>query len=115
MKVLLDENLTPKLVDRLPPHDVQTTVYAGFGGLENGDLLRAAEAAGFEVFLTGDQNLAQQQKEKKLSVKIAVLTLTAHDWKVIRDDLAVIAEAITLAEPGTFKVVECGRFSRKKP
>jgi len=34
---------------------VQSARYAGFGGLKNGELLDAAEAAGFDVLLTVDQ------------------------------------------------------------
>jgi hypothetical protein len=35
--------------------------YAGLAGLKNGELLTAAETAGFEVFLTVDQGIEYQQ------------------------------------------------------
>ena len=39
----------------------QTARYAGLTGLENGELLAAAEKAGFELFLTVDQGIEYQQ------------------------------------------------------
>ncbi len=38
-------------------HDTATVAYPGWGGLKNGDLLKTAEKAGFEVFVTGDRAL----------------------------------------------------------
>ena len=42
MKLLLDECVVHDLKRDLAAHDVSTVVEAGFGGLENGQLLRAA-------------------------------------------------------------------------
>jgi hypothetical protein len=39
---------------------VRTTAQEQWDRLENGDLLTAAEQAGFEVFLTTDKNLRHQ-------------------------------------------------------
>ena len=52
MKILLDECVPQRLRNHLPGHECQSARYAGFGGLENGDLLTAAEAAKFDVLLT---------------------------------------------------------------
>ena len=51
MKVLIDECLPHKLRLHLAKHEAVTAVYAGFGGLKNGELLDAAEAAGFDVVI----------------------------------------------------------------
>ncbi len=59
--VLLDENLHRRLADELPAHDVTTVAAAGWAGIRNGELLRRAENADFEVFVTGDRNLEYQQ------------------------------------------------------
>ena len=51
MKVLLDV-CTPVQVRRaLAGHEVHTAVKMGWGELENGDLLREAEAAGFYLLI----------------------------------------------------------------
>ena len=60
MKVLLDENLPHRLRNHLGSHDVFTVRYQGWSGLKNGELLRAAENDGFDVFLTGDQTLSYE-------------------------------------------------------
>ena len=65
MRVLLDEDLPHKLRQNLPGHDVSTVSYMGWSGLKNGELLKAAEVAGFEIFLTGDQKLSYQQNLKE--------------------------------------------------
>ena len=61
MKVLLDENLAHRLRKNLGTHEVFTVTYKGWAGLKNSELLRTAEQDGIEVFLTGDQTLANEQ------------------------------------------------------
>jgi hypothetical protein len=59
--VLLDENLHRKLTRELPGHSVSTVAAEGWRSVLNGELLRRAEAAGFDVFVTADRNLEYQQ------------------------------------------------------
>ncbi len=61
MKVLLDENLDHRLRKHLGSHDVITASFRGWGGLENGKLLEAAEGDGFEVLVTGDKTFSYEQ------------------------------------------------------
>jgi predicted nuclease of predicted toxin-antitoxin system len=61
VRVLLDEQLPRQLAQALPGHEVRTVQQQGWAGLGNGELLRRAAEAGFEVFLTADQNLEFQQ------------------------------------------------------
>ena len=55
MKLLLDECVVRDLKRDLTGHEVSTVVEAGFGGLENGQLLRAA-AGKYDVLITVDRN-----------------------------------------------------------
>jgi hypothetical protein len=48
VKVLLDENLDRALRKLLGPHEVVTVTYTGWGGIQNGALLRVAEESGFD-------------------------------------------------------------------
>src|SRR5206468_9834482 len=57
----------------LPSHEVWTPVKMGWGELENGTLLKPAEAAGFEVLIICDKNLRHQQN--LTGRKIAILEL----------------------------------------
>ena len=61
LRVLLDECVDEQLRHHLPGHECQTARYAGFAGLENGDLLKRAEAAKFDVLLTVDRGFEYQQ------------------------------------------------------
>ncbi len=61
MKVLLDVCTPVQVRQALLAHDVHTAVRMGWGELENGDLLRAAEAAGFDLLIICDKNLRYQQ------------------------------------------------------
>jgi hypothetical protein len=113
VRVLLDENLDHALRKLLGPHDVSTVTYMGWAGLKNGELLQAAEDDGFAVFLTGDQTLAQEQN--LAGRRLAVVALSAIQLPVIRESLAKVIAAIDSAAPGSFQLVECGIFSRRKP
>jgi Domain of unknown function (DUF5615) len=66
--VLLDEQLPRHLAREIGGHDVSTVQQRGWAGLKNGELLRIAADAGFEVFVTADRNL-QFQKRPSFSLK----------------------------------------------
>ena len=61
MRILIDECIDERFRNAFPGHDCQTARYAGLAGLQNGDLLAAAEIAKFDVFVTVDQGIAYQQ------------------------------------------------------
>ncbi len=71
--------------------------------LANGDLLRAAEAAGFDVLLTTDKNLPFQQSLK--DCKIAIVVLGNPQWPVARQHVQSIVAAVNAATPGSYVVV----------
>ena len=56
MRVLFDANTPAALSHFLRGHDVVRADELGWQGLENGDLLDAAERAGFDLLLTCDQS-----------------------------------------------------------
>jgi hypothetical protein len=57
MRLLMDECVDERLRHSFPEHDCQTARYAKLAGLKNGELLSAAEAAGFDVLVTVDQSI----------------------------------------------------------
>ena len=110
MGILIDECMDERFRNALPGHDCQTARYAGLAGLKNGELLTAAETAGFEVFLTVDQGIEYQQN--LLTRKLAVIILGAKSNRL--KDLLSLAP-ICLArfkslEPGKVIRVEAPRF-----
>ncbi|MEY4094740.1 MAG: hypothetical protein RLZZ53_1939 [Acidobacteriota bacterium] len=61
MRVLFDQATPVPIREFLIGHTVRTATQEHWDTLRNGDLLTAAEEAGFDVFLTTDQNLQYQQ------------------------------------------------------
>jgi predicted nuclease of predicted toxin-antitoxin system len=111
MKILLDENLDHRLRNHLGPHDVYTASYKGWDGLKNGNLIRVAEDDGFDLLLTGDQTLCNEQN---LSGKrLAIIAMSSVEWRIVKSHLPQIIAAIDNATPGSFQTVDCGTFSRK--
>lgn len=111
MKVLLDENLDHRLRRNLGSHEVFTTSYKGWDGLKNGKLLVAAESDAFEILLSGDQSLYYEQDLSRR--RLAIITLSSVEWRIIKNHLPKIVTAIDNAAPGSFQAVSCGTFSRK--
>ena len=61
MRVLYDRGAPAPLRHALVGHTVETAFELGWATLQNGALIAAAQAEGFEVFLTTDKNLKHQQ------------------------------------------------------
>lgn len=111
MKALLDENVSHRLRNALVGHEVFTVRYLGWSGLKNGELLRTAEAHGFQVFLTGDQTISHEQN--LAGRQLAVIVLTAIEWHLISKSLPAIQAAIDAAVPGSHRKIDVGAFTRK--
>jgi predicted nuclease of predicted toxin-antitoxin system len=61
VKLLFDQNVPRRLAAVLLKHEVTRSAQRGWEELKNGDLVNAAEGAGFECLVTADRNLAYQQ------------------------------------------------------
>ena len=113
MRVLLDADVPAPLRHRLPGHDVTTAQRMGWGLLQNGELLAAAEADGFDLFLTGDKNLSYQQNLE--GRRLAVVVLGTTQWKELRRDTAPIAAAVDRATPGSFEALPAPSLPPRRP
>jgi hypothetical protein len=83
-----------------PVKGTQLSSYSTWSKLENGDLLSAAENAGFQIFVTTDQNLRYQQNLAKR--KIAIVMLLSTSWPKIRKCTDVIKDKIDQMEVGGY-------------
>ena len=72
MRILIDECIDERFRNSFSNHDCQTARYAGLAGLQNGELLTAAETAKFDVFLTVDQGIEYQQNLAGRSIAIII-------------------------------------------
>ena len=103
MKVLLDESVPVQVRTALPTHDVTTVSELGWKGRENGELLDAAEQAGFDVLVVADKNVRYQQNLR--GRKIALVELWTNHRPTLERHFAQIASAVAPVRPGDYVVV----------
>ena len=77
--MLLDECVTRHLKRDFAGHEVHTVEDAGYKGLENGDLLKAAAGA-YEVLVTVDRNFPYQQNLAGLNIAILILAAKRNSY-----------------------------------
>ena len=73
MKILLDERVTKRLKKHLDTFEVFTVRELNLGGTKNGKLMTFCVENNFDIILTIDKNLMDQQNLEKYSVTIVVL------------------------------------------
>ena len=93
MKILLDECLPLDFRHSFPAHDAHTAQWAGFKGKKNGELLHAAEIAGYRALLTVDQGMLYQQS--RVGVTLSILVIRVRTNQI--EDLLPLVDAILLA------------------
>jgi predicted nuclease of predicted toxin-antitoxin system len=74
MRILFDQNIPRALRNLLPGHDVHTAAEMGWSALRNGDLIDAAEQAGFETIITADKNFPFQLNISSRKLSIIILS-----------------------------------------
>src|SRR5215212_3813069 len=99
MKVLFDQGVPVPLRREIPGHAIDTLYERGWSTLENGKLLNAAEADGYGVLVTTDQNLKHQQNLTGRRIAVVVLMSTA--WPKIKQRVPEVVTAIDAVKPGT--------------
>ena len=82
----------------------RTAAQEGWDKLVNGELLKAAEAAGFDLFLTPDKNIRYQQNIA--GRKIAIVVLGYAQWPQLKPHVQLVVEAVRAASPGTYIEVD---------
>ena len=104
--LILFDNGTPRTLARslIDRHTVTEARARGREEAGNGELLREAEAAGFEVLVTTDRNLSYQQN--LTDRKIAIVVLGKGRWSLIRRYVGRVVEAVNAATPGSYTEVE---------
>jgi hypothetical protein len=102
--ILFDQATPVPIRAYLEGHTVRTAAQQSWSTLKNGDLLNAAEQAGFNLLLTTDKNICYQQN---LSArKIAIVVLGQQQWPHLRPHIQRVVEAVEAATPGSYTEVE---------
>ncbi len=104
MLILFDQATPVPIHPYLVGHDVRTAAQQGWDKLKNGELLTAAEEAGFELLLTTDKNMRYQQN--LANRKIAVVVLGLQQWPSLRPHVQRIVEAVNAAVPGSYTEID---------
>ena len=104
MLVLFDHGTPRGIARALQGHTIKEARAQGWDTLSNGDLLKAAEEAGFDVLLTTDTNLPYQQNLE--GRKLAIVILSKNRWSLVRPLMQEIAKAVNAARPGTCTVID---------
>ena len=86
----------------------------GWNELSNGLLIAAAEADGFEVLITCDQNLEYEQNMSRR--RLALIILSTNNWAVLRVGLSPVVEAAAAADANSYQFVRFDRPAlRRRP
>lgn len=96
----------------LTAFEVETASERGWDELENGDLLSAVEGDGFQVLLTADKSMKNEQRFAGRS--IGAVVMSTNNWGIVRDHVPAIAEALHKCKPEQVLAVDCGAFTRRK-
>jgi hypothetical protein len=103
MRILLDDGTPRGAASALAGHVVEEVRAHGWDTLRKGELLDAAEAAGFDVFVTTDRNIRYQQNLRGRRIAIV---LGKGRWRLIKLRLPEIAAVVAAATAGSFAEVE---------
>ena len=106
MKILFDQGTPAPLRRALAGHEIATAFEQGRSNLQNGDLIRVAEAEGFQALITTDQNLKYQQNLD--GRKLAILVLPTTSWPKIQNHRDKVSAAVNLLKPGDYRELDFG-------
>ncbi len=81
-------------------HECHSARYAGLAGLTNGALLLAAEAAGFDVIITVDRNIPNQQNLSDRRISLLILSGPTNRLSDLKPLVPAALEALSSIEPG---------------
>ena len=105
MRILFDNNVPVGVRAFLREHEVRTVMEMRWTPqLENGELLKGAETAAFDVMITSDQNIRHQQD--LTGRRLALIVLGSNIWPIVRAHGATIATAVGAVTPGSYRFIE---------
>jgi len=112
MKILFDNGTPNPIARSLVGHEVTFARRIGWAELENGELILAAEQAGYDVLLSTDKNIRYQQDLR--GRMIALVVLGNSQWPLVRLHLDKIVAALNACSPGSYTEVDIPFLSRRR-
>jgi predicted nuclease of predicted toxin-antitoxin system len=99
MKLLLDECLPKDLLRDFAPHAVAHVKSRAFAGLQNGELLAAAQHE-YDVLITVDANIYHQNKVSQFNLAVVVLRAYRNAYEFLLDTVPEALEVLQTIQPG---------------
>ena len=107
MNILLDECVDRRFGRELVGHEVTTVPRKGWSGIKNGELLERAEKE-FDVFITVDRKLAEQQHLPGFRIAVILLRTPSNRLEDIRPLASAVLEQLAHAPAGAVTVIGGG-------
>jgi hypothetical protein len=104
VRILFDHGTPSGIASALSAHEVTEAIERGWDKISNGELLRLAEAEGFDLLLTTDKKIRYQQNLK--GRQISLIVLGNSTWRIVRLYLDRIVAAVDASSPGSYVEVE---------
>jgi hypothetical protein len=113
-RTLLDHSVPRGLRAFVTGFDVKHAFEMGWHELRNGDLLAAAEQAGFAIVITANKNIRYEQS--RAGRRIAIVQLSTNHWPTLERHGARVLEALQGISVGAFIEVAMPRpMLRRRP
>jgi uncharacterized protein DUF5615 len=100
MRALLDECVPRKLKSHLQGHECTSVPEAGFAGKKNGELLKLAVEAGFEVFVTVDQGIEYEQNLTSRKLAVVIIRAKSNRFADLVMQVPTILSVLKSIRPG---------------
>ena len=104
VRILFDHGTPSGIAGSLAGHEVTEAIERGWDKVSNGELLKRAEEAGFNLLLTTDKRIRYQQN--LTGRQIAIVVLGNSTWRIVRLYLDRIRLAVNAATPGSYTEVD---------
>ncbi len=103
MRILFDHGTPFPIRAFLAGHVVQRTQDLGWDRLTNGELLEAAETAGFDALLTTAKNIRYRQN--LAGRRIGLVVIGNAQWPVLGPYVQLVVDALAAVAPGSYAEV----------
>jgi len=105
MRLIFDENMPVSLAKVLSEHECSSVIRLGWRGIRNGDLLKRAEAAGFDVLVTLDSDIDLEQNMAGRRISLLVLKPKGQGKRAVDTLSGRIRSALQTIRTGEICVV----------
>ena len=100
MKILLDECVTKHLKPFLQAHEVKTVSEMKWNGIKNGVLIGKAEEGDFQIIITIDKRMRDQQVLSGRKIAFVIFDSLSSDIEVLKVFIPKFLERLDSFQPG---------------